>query len=126
MSKVYFIAEVNYGEEHLTSQKLYSIGDYDGSTLYEDFFNITECKDFDNAKNKDEFVATVVQMAQEYFADNGEFDKVLFTAIDKDTHVFQWGVEISIADNDNLQYASVDWKKDGNIFKYSGECDEES
>ena len=40
MGKIYFIAEAKYGEETITSDELYYIGDRDGSILFDNIFKI--------------------------------------------------------------------------------------
>lgn len=122
MSKVYFVVEARYGQESIRSDELYSIGDPDsGENVFEDIFKITECQEFAKSPQINEFVGCIYQMAEEYFKSEGQFGSICVVAIDKETKIFQWGINISKHDAENLQFTLVDWKKDGKVFKYKAE-----
>lgn len=82
-------------------------------------FQVTECKDFDNYENKEEFLATVLEMAVSYFRDFGDVvGDIILTAIDEKTDVFLWGVTMKILDDGTFQYTTTDWKASGYIVKF--------
>lgn len=62
MGKIYFIAETKYGEETITSDELYYIGDHDGSILFDNIFKITDLDEYMKAPNRQEFTQTIILM----------------------------------------------------------------
>lgn len=116
MGKIYFIAEAKYGEKTITSDELYYIGDYDGSILFDNIFKINDLDEYMKASNRQEFVQTIVPMVEDYFSEEGRFDSVMITAIDKSTHRFQWGIEVIRVDDEHIKCNFIDWKKENTIF----------
>lgn len=118
MGKIYFIAEAKYGEETIISDELYYIGDHDGSILFDNIFKITDLDEYMKAPNRQEFTQTIIPMVEDYFSEEGKFDSVMITAIDKNTHVFQWGIEVERVDNEHIKCDFIDWKKENTVFSF--------
>lgn len=112
MGKIYFIAEATYGEEVTTSDELCFIADTDGKRILDDIFQITSFDDFMSSPNKEEFIQTIFPMAEDYFSEDGTFDYVMLTAIDKNTHIFLWGIKVERRDKDHIEYSCINWKDD--------------
>ena len=70
-----------------------------------------EIKSFDGVE---EFVCHVMDAANSYFV--GEDDQTIITLIGPDD-VFIWSIIIG-PDGEDLRYSFVDWKKDGNSYRY--------
>lgn len=62
MGQIYFIAEAKYGEETITSDELYYIGDHNGSILFDNIFKITDLDEYMKAPNRQEFTQTIIPM----------------------------------------------------------------
>lgn len=119
MGKIYFIAEARYGEETITSDELYFIGDHDGSILFDNIFKVTDLEEYMKAPNRQEFTQTIVPMVEDYFSEEGKFDSVMITAVDKNTHIFQWGIDVTRKDAEYIKCSFIDWKKDPDkVFSY--------
>ena len=112
MGKIYFIAEATYGEEVTTSDELCFITDTDGKRILDDIFQITSFDDFMSSPNKEEFIQTIFPMVEDYFSEDGTFDYVMLTAIDKNTHIFLWGIKVERRDKDHIEYSCINWKDD--------------
>lgn len=115
MSKVYFIAEAKIGEDTLVTEPLNFIIDDNGKHLLKPIFNITEEADFEKHPDKNEFITTVFPMVEEYFADEGKIDYAIITAIDKNTHIFQWGIKVIRLDDEQITTSLIDWKANNRI-----------
>lgn len=114
MGKIYFIAEAIYGEEVTTSDELCFIEDADGKRILDDIFQITSFDDFMSSPNKEEFIQAVFPMIEDYFSEDGTFDFAMIAAIDRNTHIFQWGIKIERKDEDYIEYSCINWKDNPN------------
>lgn len=82
---------------------------------FEDLMNMSyeEMKVY---KDLELFVDCVMDVASEYFEESDE--QTIITLIGKDD-VFIWSILIGPAEDvDKLQYALIDWKKDGRMHRY--------
>ena len=114
MGKIYLIAEATYGEEVTTSDELCFIEDADGKRILDDIFQITSFDDFMSSPNKEEFIQAVFPMIEDYFSEDGTFDFAMIAAIDRNTHIFQWGIKIERKDEDYIEYSCINWKDNPN------------
>ena len=55
------------------------------------FSRSPDLDEYMKAPNRQEFIQTIIPMVEDYFSEEGKFDSVMITAIDKNTHIFQWG-----------------------------------
>lgn len=117
--KIYFVGEGTVNGETVNSDKFNQIINPDTmEQIFEDVFQITECADFEKYEKKDDFMATVLAMVYGALSVDGEVgNEITFSAIEEGTDIFLWGVRISIIDDDNFQYTTLDWKSNG-IVKY--------
>lgn len=116
MSKVYFIAEAGIGEDTLITEPLNFITDDNGKHLLKPIFNITEESDFEKHPDKNEFITTVFPMVENYFADDGKIDYAMIIAVDKNTHIFQWGIKVNRLDEEHISTSLIDWKANDSII----------
>lgn len=82
---------------------------------FEDLMNMSY-EEMKSYKDLELFVDCVMDVANEHFGESDE--QTMITLIGKDD-VFVWGILIGPAeDADQLQYALIDWKKDGRMHRY--------
>lgn len=119
--KIHFVTEGIVDGEPIQSEKFNQIVNPDTEKIiFDDVFQITECKDFEKYRDKNEFLATVLEMAISYFEDFGDIiGEITLVAIDEKTDIFQWGVSMKILDNGTFQYGTIDYKADGKILKFA-------
>lgn len=119
--KIYFVTEGIVDGEPIQSEKFNQIVNPDTEKIiFDDVFQITECKDFEKYRDKNEFLATVLEMAISYFEDFGDIiGEITLVAIDEKTDIFQWGVSMKILDDGTFQYGTIDYKADGKILKFA-------
>ena len=120
-NKIHFVTEgIVYGEP-IQSEKFNQIVNPDTEKIiFDDVFQITECKDFEKYRDKNEFLETVLEMAISYFEDFGDIiGEITLVAIDEKTDIFQWGVSMKILDDGTFQYGTIDYKADGKILKFA-------
>lgn len=87
----------------------------DGTIVFEDIMNMSY-EEMKSYKDIDAFVACVMDITNIYFNESDE--QTLITLIDKDD-VFIWGVVVGPGENeDQLNYAFIDWRKDGKSYRY--------
>ncbi len=117
--KIYFVAEAKVDGDIIQSDKFnLFVNPENNDQIFSDVFQITEYRDFEQYKNKEDFIVTVLSMAASYFDVYGDNVKdISIVAIDADTNVFLWGVKFNVVDDDKFQYAILDWKSKG-IFKF--------
>ena len=117
--KIHFVTEGIVDGEPIQSEKFNQIVNPDTEKIiFDDVFQITECKDFEKYRDKNEFLATVLEMAISYFEDFGDIiGEITLVAIDEKTDIFQWGVSMKILDDGTFQYGTIDYKADGKILK---------
>ena len=106
MSKNYFAIESNQRYwEHVV------LKDQDGNVRFEDYLN----KSYDemySSEDLEEFVIAVMDAA------NGDAgNNTVITLIGEDG-VFIWGIIMGPDEGDGVRYVLVDWKKDGNSYRY--------
>lgn len=53
-------------------------------------------------------------MIEDYFSEDGTFDFAMIAAIDRNTHIFQWGIKIERKDEDHIEYSCINWKDNPN------------
>ena len=119
--KLHFVTEGIVDGEPIQSEKFNQIVNPDTEKIiFDDVFQITECKDFEKYRDKNEFLATVLEMAISYFEDFGDIiGEITLVAIDEKTDIFQWGVSMKILDDGTFQYGTIDYKADGKILKFA-------
>ena len=119
--KIHFVTEGIVDGEPIQSEKFNQIVNPDTEKIiFDDVFQITECKDFEKYRDKNEFLATVLEMAISYFEDFGDIiGEITLVAIDEKTDIFQWGVSMKILDDGTFQYGTIDYKVDGKILKFA-------
>ncbi len=119
--KIHFVTEGIVDGEPIQSEKFNQIVNPDTEKIiFDDVFQITECKDFEKYRDKNEFLATVLEMAISYFEDFGDIiGEITLVAIDEKTDIFQWGVSMKILDDGTFQYGTIDYKADGKILKFA-------
>lgn len=119
--KIHFVTEGIVDGEPIQSEKFNQIVNPDTEKIiFDDVFQITECKDFEKYRDKNEFLATVLEMAISYFEDFGDIiGEITLVAIDEKTDIFQWGVSMKILDDRTFQYGTIDYKADGKILKFA-------
>lgn len=91
------------------------IRDENNTVAFEDLMNMSydEMKVY---KDLELFVDCVMDIANECFDESDA--PTMITLIGKDD-VFIWGILIGpVEDADKLQYALIDWKKDGKSYRY--------
>ena len=117
--KIYFVAEAKVDGDIIQSDKFnLFVNPENNDQIFSDVFQITEYRDFEQYKNKEDFIVTVLSMAASYFDVYGDNVKdISIVAIDADTNVFLWGGKFNVVDDDKFQYAILDWKSKG-IFKF--------
>lgn len=116
MGKIYFMQKRSMEKKSITSDELYYIGDHDGSILFDNIFKITDLDEYMKAPNRQEFTQTIVPMVEDYFSEEGKFDSVMITAVDKNTHIFQWGIDVVRVDDEHIKCDFIDWKKENMVF----------
>lgn len=121
---IYFVAETVLEDGTvLQSEKFNCFSNAEGKTAFNEVFQITESAAFENYEEKEELMSVLLSLSYEYFletyGDTGE--TVNIVAVDETTDIFQWGIDLKVIDEENLQYTIIDWKKDGSIFKYTEE-----
>ena len=119
--KIYFVSEGIVDGDPIQSEKFNQIINPEtNEQIFSDVFHITECSDFEKCKDKDEFLATVLEMSISYFEDFGDdIGEITVIAIDEDTDIFQWGVSMKVLDDGTFQYGTIDYKSDGKILKFA-------
>ena len=119
--KIHFVTEGIVDGEPIQSEKFNQIVNPDTEKIiFDDVFQITECKDFEKYRDKNEFLSTVLEMAISYFEDFGDIiGEITLVAIDEKTDIFQWGVSMKILDDGTFQYGTIDYKADGKILKFA-------
>ena len=84
--------------------------DNDGNKVFENYLNM----DYESMKysvDLEEFVCAVMEASEETGG-----DQTIITLIGEDD-VFIWSIIMGI-ENDDIRYSLVDWKKDGQSYKY--------
>lgn len=119
--KIYFVAEAKVDGEVVHSDKFNQIINPDNNEqVFVDVFQITECKKFEQYKEKDDFLATVFAMTLDFFTEYGDIvEDVNIIAIESDTDIFTWGVQMDVLDDDSFQYTTYDYKATGKILKFA-------
>lgn len=117
--KIYFIAESVVDGKTIHSEKFNQfINPETGKTIFDDVFLITDYEHFQDYKDKEDFINIVYGMAYNYFSMFGEdIGEITVTAVDEKTDILQWGVKIKPLNDIEFEYAVMDWKGDGYIFK---------
>ena len=87
--------------------------DKDGSVAFGDYLNLT----YDEMKSREDLEEFVVAI---YGAANDGDDAQTLVTLIGDDDVFIWGIIIGMVDED-LRYVLVDWKKNGNSYRYESE-----
>lgn len=110
MGKIYFIADTKIGEELMTTAPLYVITDDNNNRLFTDILEITDVKAFEKHPDREKFITTVFQMVENYFSDIGKIGCTVISAVDKNTHIFQWGIRIERTDDEHISTSLINWK----------------
>ena len=85
--------------------------DGDGNVVFTDYLE----KDYDTMKystDLEEFVCAVMEACEELGG-----DQVALTLVGEDG-VFIWGIIMGYDEDEMLRYVLVDWKKDGQNYRY--------
>lgn len=117
---IYFVAEAEVDGEIIQSEKFNQlVNPKINETIFDDVFQITDCKDFLNYRNKEDFINAIYEMAYSYFSMYGDDIKnLMIIAADGKTDILQWGVKINLLDDEKFEYSVMDWKADKHIFKF--------
>ena len=108
MGKIYFIADTKIGEESMTTAPLYVITDDNNNRLFTDILEITDVKAFEKHPDREKFITTVFQMVENYFSDIGKIGCTVISAVDKNTHIFQWGIRIERTDDEHISTSLIE------------------
>ena len=86
----------------------------DFKTAFKDLMNMSydEMKAYDHMQS---FVVAVMDAANSYFNSIDEMTVITLVGADD---VFIWSVIINSENSDKMNYAFVDWKKDGKYYRY--------
>ena len=122
--KIYFVTEGIVDSETIHSERFNQIINPDTEeTIFDDVFQITECKVFEEYKDKENFLEAVLGIAESYFADFGEdIFKITLIAINQETDTFLWGVSMDNFDENSFKYTTLDFKESGYTFKFEDDC----
>lgn len=110
----YMIVEANFGEETHTSNKISAIGGGD-KFYFEELFNMIDFKTLEKYSDLERFVDLMIDLSEEVFGQG--FDSIAITLIDGADDTFIWGIDANL-EKKNFSYSLLDWRKDGNRFKY--------
>lgn len=113
MSENYFAIE-RYDE----SVEGIVLRDENGHIAFEDIMNMSYEEIMGNSQRVQNFVETVMDATNMYF-DTFEDAPTVVTLIGPDD-VFIWGIMMEPYE-DEIRYAFINWKKDGQCFKYEEE-----
>ncbi len=106
MSKNYFAIECNQQYwEHVV------LKDKDGNVKFDDYLNKTY-DEMKSSEDLEEFVVAIMDAANDVTNNNA-----IVNLIGEDG-VFIWGIIIGPDEEDSVRYVLVDWKKDGNSYRY--------
>lgn len=92
-----------------------------GDVAFEDVMNMSYDEVVENSQEVQDFVVAVMEATNMYF-DSLEDEPTVVTLIGPDGF-FIWGI-IMESEDDDIRYAFVDWKKDGQCFRYEEENEE--
>lgn len=91
------------------------LADSDGKPAFSEFLNMSY-EEMRDSEQLEDFVIAAMEAAERKGSDDEEYSDVVVTLIGEDGF-FIWGIIMS-AEGDNITYKVVDWKADGNHFKY--------
>lgn len=91
------------------------LADSHGDPAFEEFLSMTY-DEMKSSERLDAFVAAAMEATERRGDGKEEYSDVVVTLIGEDDF-FIWGIIMS-AEGDNITYKVVDWKADGNHFKY--------
>lgn len=122
--KIYFVTEGIVDNETIHNERFNQIVNPNTEeTIFDDVFQITECRAFEKYKDKENFMEAVLGIAESYFTDFGEdISKITLIAIDQKTDTFLWGVSMDNFDGDSFRYTTLDFKESGYTFKFEDPC----
>lgn len=122
--KIYFVTEGIVDSETIHSERFNQIVNPDTEeTIFDDVFQISECRAFEKYKDKENFMEAVLWIAESYFTDFGEdISKITLIAIDQETDIVLWGVSMDNFDGDSFRYTTLDFKESGYTFKFEDSC----
>ena len=112
----YLIVEAHCGEETYTSNKIEAIKG-DNKLFFEEVFNIVDFKRIKRYSKLEDFILCMVDVSKEVFEIN--FHSLTLTLVDGKDDTFIWGIDVNVSNS--ITYKLLDWRKDGNLFKYSFE-----
>lgn len=91
------------------------LADDNGEFAFKDFLYMT----YDEMKSDDQledFVVAAMEAANRK-ANSEDDDQTIVTLIGEDD-IFIWSIIMGPGENDMIRYSLVDWKKDGNNYRY--------
>lgn len=94
------------------------LADDNGEFAFKDFLYMT----YDEMKSDDQledFVVAAMEAANRK-ANSEDDDQTIVTLIGEDD-IFIWSIIMGPGENDTIRYSLVDWKKDGNNYRYASE-----
>ena len=109
MSKNYFAIERN-GECLMPV----ILADHNGNLAFEDFLEMSYEK-MKLSDNLEDFVVAAMDAANQKSESRDE--QTMITLVGEDG-CFVWGILMGPGENDNIQYALIDWQKDGKHYRY--------
>jgi hypothetical protein len=92
--------------------------DENGDIMFEDVMDMSYDELIENNENVQDFVVAAMDATNMYF-DSYEDEPTVVTLIGPDD-VFIWGIIMEPIDGD-IEYAFINWQKDGKFFKYEQE-----
>ena len=121
MSKVYLKGEAIVSGEIIQTDKINQIINPETEKkVYEDVFEIEDYKEFENYKLKEDFLQLMYEMSIDYFSKFGEIcSEITFMAADEETDIIKWGFDFEKLDEDNFQYAVMDYLSSDTVMKFA-------
>jgi hypothetical protein len=113
-TKNYIVVEATYGEEKVTSEKIMAVIRH-GINLFPEVFDYNTAFRMQNYKHLGTFAVAMTGISEEELGEG--FNNLMVTLISGEDDAFIWSVDINI-EGDNLSYGVIDWRKDGETFKY--------
>lgn len=92
------------------------LADSDGKPAFSEFLNMSY-EEMRDSEQLEDFVVAAMEAAESKDDGEEEYSDVAVTLIGEDDF-FIWGIIMS-AEGDNITYKVVDWRADGNHFKYA-------
>lgn len=91
-----------------------TIGNLDGETVFLNYLNMS----YDEMKSQDDLNNFVVAIMEATNAKNESSDEQTIVTLIGDDDIFIWSIIMGPGEDGYINYALVDWKKDGHSYRY--------